>query len=90
MSEESVMKALCIRADSALFRVGESYDVVRVDTLLDTAHVATGNFFNDILVCAFMYEGELCGARVEKEENVYIFELCERRQKRESKSNTEE
>lgn len=83
-------KALCIRADSELFRVGEAYDVVRFDHWEDTVHIATGNYFDDILVCGrTMYEG-IVAAKVENEENVYVFDICERRQKRESKSNTKE
>lgn len=83
-------KALCIRADSELFRVGEFYDIVRFDKWMDTVHIATGNYFKDILVCGYyMIEG-LVGAKVENDGNVYIFDICERRQKRESKSKPEE
>lgn len=66
------------------FRVGESYDIVRIDYLEDTVHIATGNYFDDVLVCGrTMYEG-IVAAKVENEENVYVFDICERRQKRES------
>ena len=83
-------KALCIRADSDFFRVGESYDIVRIDHWEDTVHIATGNYFDDVLVCGrTMYEG-IVAAKVENEENIYVFDICERRQKRESKRNTAE
>lgn len=83
-------KALCIRADSEFFRVGESYDIVRIDHWEDTVHIATGNYFDDVLVCGrTMYEG-IVAAKVENEENVYVFDICERRQKRESKCDTKE
>lgn len=77
-------KALCIRADSDLFRVGESYDIVRIDHLEDTVHIATGNYFDDVLVCGRTMYGGIVAAKVENEENVYVFDICERRQKRES------
>lgn len=76
------MKALCIRADSELFRLGKVYDVFRIDDYTGAVHVATGNYFGDVLVCARLSNGR-CGARVFTEENIYVFELCERRMKNE-------
>uniref|UniRef100_A0AAU8GEB4 Uncharacterized protein n=1 Tax=Salmonella phage vB_SEnST11_KE22 TaxID=3161173 RepID=A0AAU8GEB4_9CAUD len=73
-------KALCIKADSELFRLGESYEIAKFDPVWTTVHVKTGNHFDDILICGYFGDSiGLCGAKVENDDNIYVFELCERR-----------
>ena len=66
--------ALCIRADSDFFRVGEYYEIVRIDRDMETLHIATGNYFDDILVCGRGDKSGLVWAKVQNEENIYVFD----------------
>lgn len=68
-----IKTALCIQADSDLFRLGEVYNIRPTRSEDGYVHVETGNYFGDVLVCTTGCLG-FFGARVIDDGNVYIFD----------------
>lgn len=67
--------ALCVNAESDLFRAGEVYEIK--ETWWDEyTHIKTGNYFGDILICGG--EGRFVGAVVRNDDfhkgDIYIFD----------------